>query len=204
MSPGGPVPAPEGSGVGRSTPAASGTRLIREVDVHPNLKRACGWLYRRGENLVAAMIGVMFGAFLLQVVFRYLLNWPTGWSNELTVVLWIWIVLFGAAFVVREEEEIRFDLLYSAVSPRVRRAMVILGATALVGLYGYSFPAVYDYVTFMKVEKTAYLKIRFDGLYSIYLVFVIAIIARYVWLAWRAVVGPDPVEFDPTESGSGV
>ncbi len=33
------------------------------------------WLYRRGENFIALMIGVMFIAFLLQVVFRYVLNW---------------------------------------------------------------------------------------------------------------------------------
>src|SRR5918995_6170238 len=103
------------------------------------------WLYRRGENLIAGMIGVMFAAFLLQVVFRYILNWPTGWSNELTVVLWIWVVLFGAAFVVREEEEIRFDLLYATVGPDIRRVMTLAFAIALVALYGWSFPAVFDY-----------------------------------------------------------
>lgn len=168
------------------------------------LRPLAEWLYRRGENLIVIMIGVMFVAFLLQVVFRYVLNWPTGWSNELTVVMWIWVVLFGAAFVVREEEEIRFDLVYGAVTPRVRRVMVFLAAVALIGLYSYSFPAVYDYVTFMKVQKTAYLKIRFDWLFSIYVVFVIAIVARYVWLAWHAVKGPAPEDFDPTKASSGV
>lgn len=148
------------------------------------------WLYRRGENLLVIMIGVMFIAFMLQVIFRYVLNWPTGWSSELTVVLWIWVVLFGAAFVVREEEEIRFDLIYGAVSPRVRRAMTVISAIALLGLYGYSFPAVYDYVTFMKVQKTAYLRIRFDWLFSIYVIFVVAVMARYLWLVWQALKSP--------------
>ena len=68
------------------------------------------WLCRRAENLLAAMLVAMFAAFLLQITFRYVLNLPIGWTNEISVVLWIWIVLFGAAFVVREEEEIRFDL----------------------------------------------------------------------------------------------
>lgn len=169
-----------------------------------SIRSIAGWLYRRGENLIVVMIGVMFVAFLLQVIFRYLLNWPTGWSNELTVVLWIWIVLFGAAFVVREEEEIRFDLLYGAVGPRLRRAMITLSAICLIGLYAYSFPAVYDYVTFMKVQKTAYLKIRFDWLFSIYVIFVAAVIARYLWIVWNALRGPAPEEFDPTKTGSGV
>ncbi|MEO3388691.1 TRAP transporter small permease subunit [Mesorhizobium sp. CAU 1741] len=168
------------------------------------MRPLAGWLYRRGENLIVIMIGVMFAAFLLQVIFRYVLNWPTGWSNELTVVLWIWIVLFGAAFIVREEEEIRFDLVYGAVPPRVRRAMALLSAAALIGLYAYSFPAVYDYVTFMKVQKTAYLKIRFDWLFSIYVIFVIAVIARYLWIAWDALTASTSEGFDPTKASSGV
>ena len=56
----------------------------------------------------------------------------------------------------------------------------------------------------MKVEKTAYMKIRFDYLFSIYIVFVIATIIRYIWLAWHAMRGVTPDEFDPTKASSGV
>ena len=80
------------------------------------------WLYRRAENVLALMLGVMFFAFLIQVVFRYFLNYPTGWTSELTVIMWLWMVLWGAAFVAREEEEIRFDLLHGAV--RLRQDLV--------------------------------------------------------------------------------
>ncbi|MCQ8871778.1 TRAP transporter small permease [Mesorhizobium sp. LMG17149] len=168
------------------------------------LKQAGRWLYRRAENVLAAMLGLMFAAFILQIVFRYLLNLPIGWTNELSVILWIWLVLFGAAFVVREEEEIRFDLIYSAVGPGARRVMFLISAIVLIVLYGISFPAVWDYVTFMKVESTAYMKIRFDWLYSIYVIFVIAVIVRYLWLSWQAMFGKAPKEFDPTKAGSGV
>jgi C4-dicarboxylate transporter DctQ subunit len=162
------------------------------------------WFYRRGENLLAAMLLAMFAAFILQIIFRYLLNLPVGWTNEISVILWIWIVLFGAAFVVREEEEIRFDLIYAAVGPSARRMMSVISAVALIVLYGISFPATIDYVTFMKVENTAYLKIRFDWLFSIYLVFIVAVIARYLWLTWRALFGRVPEAFDPTKAASGV
>src|SRR3546814_15015058 len=123
----------------------------------------------------------MFVAFILQIIFRYLLNFPVGWTNEISVVLWIWLLLWGAAFVLREEEEIRFDLIYAGAGPRLRRGMFLASAVALVGLYGYSFPAVFDYVTFLKVEQTAYLCIRFDWLFSIYLVFVLAIGIASFW-----------------------
>ena len=46
-----------------------------------------------------------------------------------------------------------------------------------------SLPAVVDYVTFMKVQSTAYLKIRFDWLFSIYVIFAVAVL--------------DPLRLDP-------
>lgn len=148
-----------------------------------------GWLARRAENIQALMLGVMFFAFIAQVVFRYFLNWPTGWSSELTVIMWLWLVLWGAAFVAREDEEIRFDLLSGSVRRGTQRAFAIVTGLALVGIYLGSLPAAWDYVTFMKIQSTAYLKIRFDWLFSIYIIFSIAVVCRYLWLIWRALTG---------------
>ncbi|MBP7063025.1 TRAP transporter small permease subunit [Ferrovibrio sp.] len=169
-----------------------------------NLNRIGAWLHRRAENVLAAMLAAMFGLFLIQIVFRYLLNLPTGWSSEASAVLWLWLVLWGAAFVLREDEEIRFDLFLSAAPPRRRRIMLLLSAVALVALYGISLPATVDYVGFMKVEKTAYLKIRFDWLFSIYVIFVLAVLVRYLWLGWRALAGAAPAERDVSKAVSGV
>ena len=51
----------------------------------------------------------------------------------------------------------------------------------------------------MKVEKTAYLKIRFDWLFSIYVVFAVAVIVRYVWILSRLLRGKEPAAPDPTK-----
>lgn len=168
------------------------------------LRAIGGWLARRAENVLVLMLGAMFAVFILQIIFRYLLNWPIGWTHEISVLLWLWLVLFGAAFVTREREEIRFDIIYGAVSPGARRLMAIVTALALVGLYGVSLPAMVDYVSFMKVERTAYLKLPFNWVYAIYVVFAVAAIARYLWLGWRALRGEAPEAFDPTKAGSGV
>jgi len=162
------------------------------------------WLRRRAENIAALLLAVMFAAFIIQIVFRYVFNFPVGWAAELTVATWLWLVLFGSAFVLGEKDEIRFDLIYSAVRPRVRIGMAIVSALALVILYGASLKPSFDYVTFMKVEKASYLKIRMDWMYSIYVVFLVAIIARYVWLLWRLVRGRDPEAGDVTKVSSGL
>ena len=162
------------------------------------------WLRRRAENVAAAMLAVMFAAFVVQIVFRYFFNLPTGWSSELAVILWLWLVLWGAAFVVKESEAIRFDLLSGSAGRRTRIAMGIVTAAAVVILYGASLPATYAYVSFMKVEKTSYLKIPFDWLFSIYLLFAIAVIARYMWILALLLRGREPDEDDPTKASSGL
>jgi TRAP-type C4-dicarboxylate transport system permease small subunit len=157
------------------------------------MMRAAGaWLRRRAEDVAAAMLAVMFAAFLLQIVFRYLLNFPVGWTSELTLVMWLWLVLWGAAFVTPERDEIRFDLLIGVARRRLRIAMGVVSSLALLVLYGASLPATYQYVAFMKVEKSSYLKIRMDWLFSIYLLFLVAILARYLWLLARLVRGREP------------
>ena len=60
-----------------------------------------------------------------------------------------------------------------------------------------------DYVAFMKVQRTAYLHIRFDWLFSIYVLFAVAAIVRYLWIGWRALRGEAPRPPDPTKAGSG-
>jgi C4-dicarboxylate transporter, DctQ subunit len=168
------------------------------------MRVAGAWLRRRAENVAAAMLAVMFAAFIVQIVFRYFLNLPTGWTSELTVVLWLWLVLWGAAFVLREHEEIRFDLISGAVGRRGRIAMGMVTALALVVLYGVSLKPSFDYVAFMKVEKSSYLKVRMDWLFSIYVLFLVAAIARYLWLLTRLLRGKDPGAADSTQASSGL
>lgn len=149
-------------------------------------RKVTRFLSLAAEAVAAMMLAVMFLSFLVTILFRYVLNWPSGWAAELSSVMWVWLVLWGAAFVLRESEEIRFDIIYGSVSPALRRVFTIIIAAGVVGLFALSLPAVWDYVTFMKVQSTSYLKIRYDWLYSIYVAFAVAVIIRYLWLAARA------------------
>ena len=162
------------------------------------------WLRRRAENVAAAMLAVMFVAFIIQIVFRYFFNFPVGWTSELTVIMWLWLVLWGSAFVVKESEEIRFDLLSAALGRRGRIVIGTIGALAVLVLYGASLPAAYKYVAFMKVEKTAYLKIPFNWLFSIFLIFTVAILLRYLWILSLYLRGREPDAGDPAKTGSGL
>ena len=163
-----------------------------------------GWIRRRAENVVAGLLGVMFLAFIVQIVFRYFFNFPIGWSSELTVVTWLYMTLLGSAFWLRESDEIRFDLLSGALGPVGRRVVGLAVAVAAIVLFGMAMPATIKYVAFMKVEKSSYLHIRLDILYSVYVVFAVAVIVRYAWAIASLLRGEVPEEIDITKKSSGL
>jgi TRAP-type C4-dicarboxylate transport system permease small subunit len=163
------------------------------------LTRALRWLRSRAENVAVLLLSMMFVSFVVQIVSRYLLNKPVGWTDEVSILCWIWTVLWGAAFLISEKEEVRFDIFYSAVSEKIRRGFTIVSGLILIALYGISLPAAYHYVAFMKVERSAYLKIPMNYLYSIYVIFAVACLCRYTWLVWNAIRGGKSPSTDPAQ-----
>lgn len=141
----------------------------------------------------------MFATFIVQIFARYVLNKPIGWSEEVIITTWLWTVLWGAAFILGESEEIRFDIVYSQVSARKRRIFTVLTGVALVALYGISLQAAYDYVSFMKVEHSASLRVPMNWLYFVFIIFSVACICRYCWLVYRALRGGKSPETDPAK-----
>jgi len=150
------------------------------------------WLGRRAENIAALLLVAMFLCFILQIAMRYIFSYPLGWTDEASVLFWIWCTLWGAAFVLRERDEVRFDIFYSSTSKKTRCVFTVITGIAAILLFAISLPAVVSYVAFLKVERSAYLGIRLDYLYSIYVVFSIAAIVRYAVLTWRALRGEPP------------
>jgi TRAP-type C4-dicarboxylate transport system permease small subunit len=150
------------------------------------------WLRRRAENVSALLLLAMFLCFILQIVTRYVFNYPLGWTDEISVLCWIWCTLWGAAFVLRERDEVRFDIIYSSAGDKARCVFTVITGVAAIVLFGIALPAVVSYVTFLKVERSAYLGIRLDYLYAIYVVFSVAVIVRYAALTWRAIKGHPP------------
>jgi TRAP-type C4-dicarboxylate transport system permease small subunit len=134
---------------------------------------------RKGAEFVAVGVFVaMFGAFLLQVFMRYVVNHPLGWTSEACVILYIWVVFWTAALLLSERDHVAFTMVYDAVRPPARRVMAILGALAIGGAFIAGFPAMFSFITFMKIDVTPVTRIRFDYVYSVWILFVLAVIAR--------------------------
>ena len=155
------------------------------------------WLRARADNVAAALLAAMFATFIFQIFARYVVlrfypGIDIGWTVELCLTLWIWAVFWGTAFCVREQDHVKFDILYHAAGDRARRVMAVVAALAIAGGMLAALPATWDYITFYKIKKSAVLKWRLDYVFSIYGIFASVIIIRYLWRAISIIRGEPP------------
>ncbi len=149
------------------------------------------WLQRRADNVAVGLLTAIFLSFILQIISRYIFRQPLGWTLEACLLAWLWLVFWSTAFTLKEKDHVRFTILVDTARPNVRRAYMIITAICVVSALAVSLPATFDFVTFMKIEKTSLLKVRFDFVFSIYLIFSVAMITRYVWRVVEIIRGRD-------------
>lgn len=102
---------------------------------------------KRGLDTTLAWFCVVLFAVLVvdvtwQVFTRVVLNDPSGWSEELAKYLFIWLGLFGSAFVFGERGHIVVDFAVAKLPGAVKHwigvlmQLVILAFASLVLVYG--------------------------------------------------------------------
>ena len=156
------------------------------------MKPATARLRRRAEDVTAALLAVMFLSFLLQIFTRYVINYPLGWTLEVCLTSWLWLVFWGSAFTLDDRDHVKFDLFYVAAPSKARRVLALVSAVAIIAGFLAALPATIDYITFYQIKKSATLRIRLDIVFSVYGIFAVAIIARYALRAFNLVRGTDP------------
>lgn len=161
---------------------------------------ARNFLHRRAEDVAVAMLAAMFLAFILQIVSRYVIREPLGWTLEACLMAWLWLVFWGGAFLIKDQEHVRFEILYGAVRPSVRKIFALIAALVLALAFFGALPATYDFISFMKIERSSTLGIRLDYVFAVYLLFAAAVIVRYLVRALVVMRGQDPDTMPPASN----
>ncbi len=145
--------------------------------------------FKRAANALGGVLFLtMFCVFIVQITARFGFNKPLAWTDELVVILYVWVILWSAAFIVPEREHVAFDLVWNSVSQPVRKVMKIAGNLMLGGLALWAIPATWDYVNFMAREGTPVLGISFRWVFMPFVFLFVALAFRAVLnirAAWR-------------------
>lgn len=137
---------------------------------------------RKGADAVGVLLfAALFLVFLVQITARFGFNKPLAWTDEMAVILYIWVILWSAAFIVQEKEHVVFDLIYHSAPPGVRRAMRVVGHLIIGGLSAWALPASWDYIHFMQREGSPVLGIPFMWVFLPFAFLLLSLSVRAVW-----------------------
>src|ERR1700680_3862965 len=112
---------------------------------HTRMNRiSAAWqLAVRGARLAASlMFACVFVAFIYKIAMRYAAGDAVAWADEVSVVLFVWIIFWANAFVVEARRQIRFDLVVRLLPPPWRRAAAIARVIIIGGLFLWALPGV--------------------------------------------------------------
>jgi TRAP-type C4-dicarboxylate transport system permease small subunit len=149
-------------------------------------------ILRKTAHLVGGLLFLaLFLVFLVQIGARFGFNQPLPWTDELAVVLYLWVILWASAFMVPQREHVVFDLLWNLAGARARRSMALLGHALIGTLAAVALPASWDYVHFMAREGTPVLGLSFEWVFFPLLLLLAALVVRSLTGLWQAWHGRD-------------
>ena len=148
------------------------------------------WPLKAAQALSGFLFIALFVVFVVQITARFVFNKPLAWSDEASVILYVWIILWAAATMVPQREHVAFDLVWNLANARWRRVIQILGNALVGGLALVALPASWDYVRFMAREGTPVLGVPLLVVYFPFIVLLLAMVVRSLGQIVQALRGP--------------
>src|SRR5579863_4894298 len=77
------------------------------------------------DGTSVAMFAAVFLIFNYKIFTRYFEHDEAVWADEVLVILFIWIIFWAQSFIVRDKDQITFDLVYRLLPPRGQRVAAL-------------------------------------------------------------------------------
>jgi TRAP-type C4-dicarboxylate transport system permease small subunit len=120
----------------------------------------------------------LFVTFIVQIFFRYVLDDPLMWPEELESLAFIWTTLLSAGYIRRVHGHVAFTLVYERL-PEAFRKLSRLCANFLVFLaFIIPLPSIFTYLKALHLEKSSVLRIPLSIGYGPVLVFFLLILGH--------------------------
>jgi TRAP-type C4-dicarboxylate transport system permease small subunit len=127
--------------------------------------------------LPTAVFLVMFAAFMINIISRYVLKNPQNWTFELSVNAFVIVGLLGACAAYRLEDHVVFDLVYVKRSPRGQALMRMISHLIVIVFLAVAMPTTLGRL-WNNPAVTSILKIPDKYIFASLPVMMISMIAR--------------------------
>ena len=113
--------------------------------------------------LIAAMTILVF----LQVIFRYVLDAPLDWSEEMASFAFVWMALLGAGIGLKNDEHPRLDIFYQVFPHRVKKLCSFIINLAILFMLVVLFVFGLKLTIAMQMQRTAALGYSISYVYAV-------------------------------------
>jgi len=76
--------------------------------------------------VILLAFSVLLGLVLMQIVWRYILQWPLPWSDEAIRYILVWVTLLAIARAFRNDEHLRLGALFFRCARPIRSFLWVL------------------------------------------------------------------------------
>src|SRR5580698_7517038 len=112
------------------------------VGLGPQLRTLADWT-------ACAMFAAVFLIFNYKIFTRYFEHDEAVWADEVLVILFIWIIFWAQYFIVRDKDQITFDLVYRLLPPHGQRVAALARYVLIGGIFLWSLPGSLGYIRFL-------------------------------------------------------
>ena len=92
------------------------------------------------EYMVVILTSIMTILLFLQVLFRFVLNLPLAWVEEISLYSMVWLCYFGCSLAIKKREHLKMEIITNFLRPKAKKVfdliyLVLFFAFAVFVLY---------------------------------------------------------------------
>jgi TRAP-type mannitol/chloroaromatic compound transport system permease small subunit len=76
--------------------------------------------------MVSWLVVPLVSALIIEVIFRYGLNSPTIWANDVTQYIFGYIFLLGGAYTLGKNGHVRVDVMFHVIPDKARHVLTLI------------------------------------------------------------------------------
>ena len=92
------------------------------------------------EYMVVILTSIMTILLFLQVLFRFVLNLPLAWVEEISLYSMVWLCYFGCSLAIKKRDHLKMEIITNFLRPKAKKvfdliSLVLFFAFAVFVLY---------------------------------------------------------------------
>jgi len=136
----------------------------------------------------ALLLLLMTGLICIQVLFRYVINQPLAWSEELSRFIFVWVTFSGAYLGSRKGQHISVALIQDMFPFMIKKTMVALSMLITAGFF--AIAAYYCAIQWTKLgtQFSPALHLPMNWIYFGMILGCVFLAVSYLWQAVCAII----------------